>query len=90
MLCSKGYPDDFKKNVEIKNLKGIKLKKNEYLFHAGTQKKGNLIISNGGRVLNFVVRSNKFKNSSKQAISLINQLNWTNGFFLQQSNALCT
>ena len=81
VLCSKGYPDDFKKNVEIKNLKRIKLKKNEYLFHAGTQKKGNLIISNGGRILNFVVRSDKFKNSSKQAISLINQLNWTNGFF---------
>ena len=81
VLCSKGYPDEFKKNIEIQNLQNIKLKKNEYLFHAGTQKKENQIFSSGGRVLNFVIRSQKFKDSRYQAIKLINQLNWVNGFY---------
>ena len=81
VLCSKGYPDEFKKNIEIQNLQNIKLKKNEYLFHAGTQKKENQIFSSGGRVLNFVIRSQKFKDGRYQAIKLIDQLNWVNGFY---------
>ena len=39
VICSKGYPDNFEKNVEIKNLNKIKLKKNEFVFHAGTSKR---------------------------------------------------
>ena len=33
LLCSKGYPDKFQKNVEIENLNKI-LGKNEILFHS--------------------------------------------------------
>ena len=36
VLCSKGYPDQIKKNVEIRNLSNLKLNKNNFLFHAGT------------------------------------------------------
>ena len=44
VLCSKGYPDKYKKNIEIKNLNKIKFNKNEFLFHAGTKKKNNKIL----------------------------------------------
>ena len=37
VLCSKGYPESYKNNVEIKNLDKIKFKKNEFIFHAGTK-----------------------------------------------------
>ena len=39
------------------------------------------IISNGGRVLNFVVKSKNFKDCREKALDLINQVNWVNGFF---------
>ncbi len=39
VLCSKGYPDNFKKNVIINNLDNVKLSSNDYIFHAGTKKK---------------------------------------------------
>ena len=39
VLCSNGYPDEYKKNIEIKNLDKIKLNKNDFIFHAGTVKK---------------------------------------------------
>ncbi len=81
VLCSKGYPEKYKKNIEIQNLEKIKLKNNEFIFHAGTIKKDNKIFSNGGRVLNFVVRSEDFKFSRNNAIKLINKINWNNGFF---------
>ena len=81
VLCSKGYPEEFKKNIEIKNLEKIKLKNNEFIFHAGTIKKNNKIFSNGGRVLNLVVRSEDFKFSRNNVIQLIDEINWDNGFY---------
>ena len=81
VLCSKGYPEIYKNNIEIKNLKDIKLNQNEFIFHAGTKKEKNKILSNGGRVLNFVIRSDSFKNNREKAINLINDLNWKDGFF---------
>ena len=52
VLCSKGYPGKYKKNIRIKNLDKIKLKKNDFIYHAGTKIKNDQIFSNGGRVLN--------------------------------------
>ena len=81
VLCSKGYPEDYKNNIEIKNLIDIKLNQNEFIFHAGTKKEKDKILSNGGRVLNFVVRSDSFLENRERAINLINHIKWENGFF---------
>ena len=81
VVCSKGYPDAYEKNIEIKNLRKITLKENENIFHAGTKEIDNKIFSNGGRVLNFVIRSNSFKTSRDKIFHLINELNWQNGFY---------
>jgi len=81
VLCSKGYPDDYQNNIEIKNLNKVHLTEDDFIFHAGTKKDGDKILSNGGRVLNFVVRSKNFKNSRDRALQLIKQLNWSNGYF---------
>tara|TARA_Y100001935_G_C17259624_1_gene485627 strand:- start:132 stop:1394 length:1263 start_codon:yes stop_codon:yes gene_type:complete len=81
VLCSLGYPEKFENNVEIENLKKISLDKNEFIFHAGTKIKNSKIFSNGGRVLNFVVTSTDFKKSRERAISMIEKINWKNGFF---------
>ena len=81
VLCSKGYPDDFKKNVEIKNLNKILLNTNEFLYHAGTVKINEKIFSIGGRVLNFVNISDNFSEARDSFIKKINSLNWSGGFF---------
>ena len=81
VLCSKGYPNKFINEVEIHKLKNIRLKKNQFIFHAGTKLQKSKIISNGGRVLNFVVNSLNLKESRDQALKLIKKLNWKNGFF---------
>ena len=81
VLCSKGYPDEYKKNILINNIDKIELKENEYCYHAGTQKNENKIFSTGGRVLNFVCLSNNFKDCREKIINSIKSLNWKNGFF---------
>ena len=81
VLCSKGYPDKYDQNVLIDGLSNLNLKKNEYIFHAGTKSENDQILSNGGRVLNFVSLSDDFKTSREELINLIARLNWGNGFF---------
>ncbi len=83
VLCSKGYPDKFEKNIEIKNLSSLKLEKNnnEFIFHAGTTIKNKKIYSNGGRVLNFVKQSQNYKKSREDVLKLIKNLNWVKGFY---------
>ena len=81
VLCSKGYPDKFENNIEIKSIDQIKLPEDSYIFHAGTKIDNSIIYSNGGRVLNFVIKSTNLKESRDQAINLIKILNWENGFF---------
>ena len=81
VMCSKGYPDEFEKNIEIENLDNIKLDSNENLFHAGTTKKDNKIYATGGRVLNFVSISDNFTTAKKNIIKNLDKLNWTGGFY---------
>ena len=81
VLCSIGYPEKYKKDVEIQNLDNLVLKENENIFHAGTRSKNNMILASGGRVLNFVSKSNNFKKSREDIINLINKLDWKEGFF---------
>ena len=81
VLCSKGYPEDYKKDSEINKLNKLSLKNNEYIYHAGTKLKDNKILNSGGRVLNFVSTSNNLKESRDDLIKLIKRLDWENGFF---------
>ncbi len=81
VLCSKGYPEEFENNVEIKDLERLKLFENQNIFHAGTLKTKTGIFSNGGRVLNFVSISENFSKCRDEAINLIKKLNWKNGYF---------
>ena len=81
VLCSKGYPDKFKKNVLIKDLDKIKFDKNEYCYHAGTNINQELIYATSGRVLNFVCLSESFFKARTKIINSINSLNWDGGFY---------
>ena len=81
VVCSNGYPEAFKKNIEIYNLNKVNLGNEDYLFHAGTLKKDNKIYAVGGRVLNFVSLSKDFKTARENIFLNLNKLNWKNGFY---------
>ena len=80
VLCSKGYPEKYKNYISI-NLDNINLSKNQFLFHAGTKLLNNSIVSNGGRVLNIVTRSQKFNDARELSLNILKELNWENGFY---------
>ena len=59
----------------------IKIKSNEYCYHAGTIKKNGKVYAVGGRVLNFVCLSKDFFKARKSIFNTIKSINWTGGFF---------
>ena len=81
VLCSEGYPENYQKNIEIKNFDKIKLDNNNFLFHAGTKKHNNKIYAIGGRVLNFISLSENFAVCRKNIHNNLNKLNWDKGFY---------
>ena len=81
VLSSKGYPDEYKKNISIRNLENLTISKSDYIFHAGTKFLNNKYISTGGRVLNFVSIDKTFKNARENSLRLIQKLNWKNGHY---------
>ena len=81
VICSKGYPGNYKRNVLIKNLSSIRLDKKSFVYHAGTKIENNLLLSNGGRVLNFSSLGKSFLDVRKKILKLIAKLNWKRGFF---------
>ena len=81
VLCSKGYPEKFEKNVEIENINKLKFDANNYLFHAGTKNEGGKIYANAGRVLNFVSIADDFNFARSKIMKNIKNLNWSGGFY---------
>ena len=81
VVCSNGYPDKYKKHIEIKNLDTINLNINDFIFHAGTERKDDKLYSVGGRVLNFISISDSFAKAKENIIKNLNTLNWSEGFY---------
>ncbi len=81
VLCSKGYPGKYKKNIEINNLEKVKENNKLFILHAGTKKDDQKVVSQGGRVLNVVALGSNLLRIRKKIIQSLKKINWSNGFF---------
>ena len=81
VLCSKGYPNNYKKNVNIKNLNKVNVNKDEKIYHAGTKLLDGKLVSNGGRVLNITATGKNFLRIRGKIIKIIKRIKWKEGFY---------
>ena len=81
VLCSKGYPDTYQKNVLIKNLENLSLNEDNFIFHAGTKNENDKFFATGGRVLNFISLSDDFLRARNEVHQCIEKLDWNGGFY---------
>jgi len=81
VLCSKGYPDTYQKNILIDNIENLNLDENNFIFHAGTKKENDKIYATGGRVLNFISLSDDFLQARDKVHESIKKLDWNGGFY---------
>ncbi len=81
VLCSKGYPNEYKKNIRISNLKNITTEDEQYIFHAGTTIDKGEFYSSGGRVLNVISISDSFNECKYKTYEILEKLDWKDGFY---------
>ena len=78
ILAAGGYPESYKKGDEINNLEEFE---NSKIFHAGTSKKDDKVISNGGRVLACTGHGKTINEALKNSYRLANNITWKNKYF---------
>lgn len=71
MLASGGYPQSYTKGYEIKGIDKLKSKNNIIVFHSGTAKVDNKIVTNGGRVLGITALGNNLDEAIKSAYEAV-------------------
>jgi len=81
VLCANGYPADYIKNSEIKNLTKVLCDENNQIFHAGTYEKNNRIFSNRGRVLNVTSSAKSLAEARNKTINNLDKIKWLDGFY---------
>ena len=80
VLASYGYPDHFVKGLEIKGLEAFEGKENYFAFHAGTKKAGDVIVSNGGRVLGITAIGSNLIEARKKAYEATGWIDYANKY----------
>ncbi len=82
VLASKGYPDHYEKGFEINGLEKLK-GKDVFVFHAGTKKLNNKIVTNGGRVLGItaVADTNNLKKAIEKVYEKIKVIEFDNIYY---------
>ena len=81
VLCAKGYPGNYIKDSEIKNLSEIISDQTNQVFHAGTYEKNKKIFSSGGRVLNITALGKDLIEARNKSLIKLKKINWIDGFF---------
>jgi phosphoribosylamine--glycine ligase len=74
VLASKGYPGSYPKNEEILGL-GIQ-DKNSFVFHAGTMRKNDKVLTSGGRVLGVTALGDTLQTAISNAYSRVEKISW--------------
>ena len=79
VLAAKGYPGDVKKGSHINGL-NHDFEKGVEVFHAGTALDGEVVVSNGGRVLNVTALGTSVKDAQAKAYRAVDAIDWPDGF----------
>ncbi|MDD5065559.1 MAG: phosphoribosylamine--glycine ligase, partial [bacterium] len=78
VAVSQGYPDHYEKGFPVT---GLKRQKGILVFHAGTAIRNNVLVTNGGRVLNVTAVSGRFSRSREMVYEALGKIHFKNIFF---------
>ena len=82
VAASKGYPDKYEKGFAIKGMDNLNSEE-IIVFHAGTKKAGESIVTNGGRVLGVtsVIKENNLRLSKRKAYEALKKISFENIYY---------
>ncbi|MHB8336587.1 MAG: phosphoribosylamine--glycine ligase, partial [Ignavibacteriaceae bacterium] len=81
VAASEGYPDEYKSSFIISGLD--EASKEAFVFHAGTKKDGENILTNGGRVLSITsfIPTNDLSKAKEKAYRAMNKIHYNNIYY---------
>jgi phosphoribosylamine--glycine ligase len=80
VMAANGYPGDYKKGSEIRNLDAAEAIPDVNVFHAGTKADGNRVLANGGRVLGVTATAPTIAAAQAAAYRGVDAIDWAGGF----------
>ncbi len=80
VLASDGYPENYEKGKVITGFENFKGKDGFYVFHAGTKKTEEGIVTNGGRVLGVTAKGANLKEARANAYEATKWIDYSNKY----------
>lgn len=78
MLVSGGYPEAYEKGKVIKGLEEVA---DATIFHAGTKREGDQVLTNGGRVIAVTARGENYKAALEKSYRNVNRIIFDQKYF---------
>ena len=80
VMTSGGYPKDYKRGDIINGL-DYPLISDVKIFHGGTRKNNNVIVTNGGRVLSITALGTNLLDAQRKAYHVVSQISWPDCYY---------
>jgi phosphoribosylamine---glycine ligase len=80
VLAANGYPDDPRRGSEIRGVAEAARDPDVKVFHAGTKRDGDRLITDGGRVLGVTALGRDLALARTRAYAAVDKINWPGGF----------
>ena len=81
VMASGGYPGNYEKGKSIRGLDEAAKLRDVKVFHAGTEKSGNEIVTNGGRVLGVTALGKDLKSAQAAAYAAVEKIRFDGAQF---------
>ncbi len=78
VVASDGYPDEYEKG---KTISGLEEATGALVFHAGTRKQNNVVLTDGGRVLGITGKGKTLKAAQANAYAAAEKINWDGVYY---------
>ena len=79
VLAAGGYPGDYQTGLQIHGLP-LEQPDDRKVFHAGTKMQGDVVVTNGGRVLCVTALGDDVADAQQHARELVKDISWTGSF----------
>ncbi|MEW6258880.1 MAG: phosphoribosylamine--glycine ligase [Thermodesulfobacteriota bacterium] len=76
VMASEGYPNSYPKGLPISGLDKVRRMKNVVVFHAGTAKQDDTVVTSGGRVLGVTALGTGIQDAVSLAYKAVSAISW--------------
>jgi phosphoribosylamine--glycine ligase len=81
VAVSGGYPGNYQKNLPISGLEALPVNDDVLIFHSGTKRVGNEVVTNGGRVLTVTSKGENLKDAVSISVQTLERISFKGMYF---------